>query len=342
MKKILALVLVLIMMLSLGSAAFAEDSSETYETMGLTLHYTEEFENTKGIFSPSPMGEIDQGIFLMPCSYTGMTQQDYNALMMKTADEVTEEEIDKYYASEAVLCYVFAINGGRGVEDIISIVGLSDYGEDCFTELGKADDFSFFAFEEPEETEAYLTNLEPEFADEFRTLQDALAEVLKNADFFVPVAPGAHMIGKTMSFETTDVYGNPVKSEELFAAHEVTMVNIWTTWCGPCKAELKELGEMHRSLAEKDAAVVGVCMDADGALDECKALMDENNIDYVNLLPSEGFDEDMEISAYPTSFFVGRDGKILTTPYIGNPGNIAVYEKIIDSALNGEFAAVED
>ena len=61
-----------------------------------------------------------------------------------------------------------------------------------------------------------------------------------------------------LHFETADIDGNPVKSENLFSAHAVTMINIWATWCGPCKKELEELGNMHRRLETKNAAIVGI------------------------------------------------------------------------------------
>ena len=73
-------------------------------------------------------------------------------------------------------------------------------------------------------------------------LREKLGEAMKNAEYFVPVVPGEGLVGKTLSFETTDLDGNTVKSEDLFAQHELTMVNIWTTWCGPCKGELAGLG----------------------------------------------------------------------------------------------------
>ena len=159
---------------------------------------------------------------------------------------------------------------------------------------------------------------------------------MKNKEYFVPVVPGLDLVGKTLSFETTDLEGNPVKSEELFAQHALTMVNIWTTWCGPCKGELAGLAEMNRRLAEKDAAVVGLCLDADEEPELCRSLLEENNADYLNLLPFEGVQEELGVESFPTSFFVDREGRILDLPFRGAPYEMSDYEDVIDSLLKGE------
>lgn len=123
-----------------------------------------------------------------------------------------------------------------------------------------------------------------------------------------------------------------MKSEDLFSAHAVTMINIWATWCGPCKKELEELGNMHRRLESKHCAIVGICDDAREKTDDCKTLISKNNLTYINLLPYEGMEE-LAVESLPTTFFVDREGKILTYPIIGVPADISEYEKTIDSLL---------
>ena len=54
-------------------------------------------------------------------------------------------------------------------------------------------------------------------------------DVLKKADLCAPVDPAAAMVGKTFQFETVDLDGNKVTSDELFANNEVTMINYWGT-----------------------------------------------------------------------------------------------------------------
>ena len=81
--------------------------------------------------------------------------------------------------------------------------------------------------------------------------------------------PAAETEPQTLSFETTDLNGNAVSSEELFSSHQITMVNVMTTWCTYCIQELPELQELSESYASRGCAVVGLLYDGtDDALIE--------------------------------------------------------------------------
>ena len=149
-------------------------------------------------------------------------------------------------------------------------------------------------------------------------------------------------VGITVSFETTDADGNTVKSEDSFAAHDLTMLNIWETTCGACVGEMPGLVELNHEYADKGAAVVGICIDADTKTEDFHRVLEENGMDYVNLLPFEGVSDMFPISGFPTSYFVDKNGTIVTTPFAGAPSNMDSYKKIIDKLLAGETLQAED
>ena len=120
------------------------------------------------------------------------------------------------------------------------------------------------------------------------------------------------LIGSTLHFETSDVDGNTVSSEDIFKENEITMIHIWATRCGSCKREMAELAEMDHRLADKNAAVIGICMDADTELETCRDLLEEHEVDYLNLLPYEGIENDLEIPCFPVSYFADSEGKIVS------------------------------
>lgn len=139
-------------------------------------------------------------------------------------------------------------------------------------------------------------------------------------------------VGSRVSFETQTLQGDPITSEELFSGHKVTLVNVWATWCGPCVHELPDLERLNASLAEKDCQVIGVCQDAanDEMTAEALQVLAGSGISYPNLV----FTSDLlfaNVSFFPTTFFIGEDGTILTAPVEG--ANIGAYQSTLNQAL---------
>ena len=305
-----------------------------YEDFGISLTLPEEFEQTKGSFGIVPIGNRGNELYIMMFSYLAMSKEEsekYNELIKQNPEDAART---KLFGATSFMLTLFGISENRDAKDIIKLLKLNTMKEEMFTEVGRAGDIRYFAFSEPSGEQTYLARQEPKFAEEYLRLKDALLETLKQAEYFTPRLPGSEFIGKTLSFETKDIDGNTVKSEDLFSMHEVTMINVWATWCSPCKKELADLGTIHRNLADRDAAVVGFCIDADEEADQCRKLMQENNISYVNLLPYAALQEELPLQSIPVSVFVNREGKIMTYPIIGVPADTFEYEKTIDKLLD--------
>ncbi len=308
--------------------------TETYDNLGFRLTYPDAFDTARGLVMPMPVGS-NNGVYLMMVSYMALTKEELETINNNTvAGQMSEEDRIKVINATGPMLMVVGIDGGQGPEEIIKKMQTeSSANASQFVELARYEDITYYSVEDHDHEEAFLKKQDPAFAEEFPILKAALIEALKNAEYFRPRLPGADLIGRKLRFETKDIDGNPVNSEELFASHAVTMINLWATWCGPCKSELEELGNIHRRLAEKDAAIVGICTDADEKADECRELMAKNNMTYINLLPYPELDEQMPTRGIPTSFFVSRDGKIMTYPIVGVPSDISTYEKTVDAML---------
>ena len=343
MKKLISCMLILALVLSLGvvgavaSAEDAENDTMKFEEMGLTLKLPEEFAKAKGLFEPYPLGDIGDGVNFMMFFYVGMDRDAYDAAVDNT--NLTEEEQEEVQKAMSVLGYLFTIDGGRTAIDLAKRLEEPDEMAEEYIEVGKAEDVTFYLWLDKGSEEVSLNGLKPEYAEEFLTLQNKLVDALKNSEFSVPVAPGSELVGQVLSFETKDIDGNPVKSEDIFSKNDVTVVNVWATWCGPCRSELEELGEIDRRLADLNCAVVGICDDGGEVPDEAKALIEENGMDYLNIVPFDNMDEILAIQGYPTTVFVGRDGTILALPVIGVPNDLSLYEDTVNALLAGKAPA---
>lgn len=71
MKKILCMLLAVLLLASLGSAAFADGNQEVFEENGFTITYPDVFDQDKmkGTFTSNPYGRIDDGLYYATFSY---------------------------------------------------------------------------------------------------------------------------------------------------------------------------------------------------------------------------------------------------------------------------------
>jgi thiol-disulfide isomerase/thioredoxin len=338
------MLLAVLLLASLGVAAFADGKQEVFEENGFTLTYTDEFNenNLKGVFTSYPYGELDEGIYYATFIYLALPEEELNAMMEKSADEISEADQALLRSKQGTLAAVYSIDYAKLSEENAALL---KEDMDKVAEIASVGDLVFYRYkvEDAAETQEYLENIAPAYREEFLALQAAFNEVLKNAEYYAPVIPGEDLVGTVIHFETTDLDGNPVKSEDIFKDHEITMVNVWATWCHNCIREMSELGEMAERFAGKNVALVGICMDADEELDGCKEILKEHNVSYLNLMPVENLYELLAWDgALPTSYFFGSDGTLLCKGFRGAPPTVEPYEDILNGLLSGKEVGMEE
>ncbi|EET59171.1 redoxin family protein [Marvinbryantia formatexigens DSM 14469] len=120
------------------------------------------------------------------------------------------------------------------------------------------------------------------------------------------------------SFTTEDIAGNEV-TEDIFSDKDVTMVNVWGTFCSPCISEMPELGEIARSLPE-NMQMVGLVIDvmdqnneiSQTNLDLANQIVEKADAGFTQLIANEDFAEFLSpVTGVPSTFFVDKDGNIL-------------------------------
>ena len=190
-----------------------------------------------------------------------------------------------------------------------------------------------------------LTELEEKYPEIMQKSMDGDMSVPGGSDMTMPPDDGS--MQKFPAFEGKDLEGNTVKSDELFSANAVTIVNFWFTTCGPCVGELAELDALNKELAEKGGALIGVnafTLDGDeAAISEAKDVLAKKGATYQNVY----FDSDGEagtfttnIFAYPTTYVVDRNGNIVGEPIVGaitEKKQAETLQTLIDQALAADM-----
>jgi thiol-disulfide isomerase/thioredoxin len=173
-------------------------------------------------------------------------------------------------------------------------------------------------------------------------LSDKIVEMLKQAEYFKPVDPAAELIGKKLTFKAEDLDHNWHTSEELFSQNRFTLVNVWGSWCGPCKSELEDLGEFHRQIEDKNCGVLGLeheFEEYEEFAQEAKDLLKENNVTYPNVLVNDDMDSIKAFSSHPSFFFVNSEGVVVSPAFTGA---VPVFDKFmpeLDKLLAEEGSA---
>ncbi len=197
--------------------------------------------------------------------------------------------------------------------------------------------------------ETKLTMIEEKYPEAAQESTDGAMSVPAGSDTTTPPDDGSMQksddgsMQKFPTFEGKDLDGNTVKSDELFSANAVTVVNFWFTTCNPCVGELSELDALNKELAEKGGSLIGVntfTLDGDeAAISEAKDVLAKKGATYQNVyFNSDGeagkFTEN--IFAYPTTYVVDRNGNIVGEPIVGaitEKNQAEKLQKFIDQAL---------
>ena len=310
-KKILALLLGAMMLLSLAACGAKDDKAadmngNNTEMTGeaknaeeaLALH-KELLERENAILSEKT--ELWEKVFM--AADKGMTMQEdgknYGDFLLDTVEAAKEQFTDKEY----------------------------EWLKESATEISNI--------------ENKLTELEEKYPEIMQKSMDGDMSMPAGSDTSTPPDDGS--MQKFPAFEGKDLDGNTVKSDELFSANAVTVVNFWFTTCNPCVGELSDLDALNKELAEKGGSLIGVntfTLDGDEtAISEAKDVLAKKGATYQNVY----FDSDGEagkfttnIFAYPTTYVVDRNGNIVGEPIVGaitEKKQAETLQKLIEQAL---------
>jgi len=155
-----------------------------------------------------------------------------------------------------------------------------------------------------------------------------------------PSAPAAPQAASGVEVgDAMPAYSAPLlDGAELDIAKEkgnVVLLNVWATWCGPCRAEIPELEKMHKAHASDGFKVVGVSLD-EGGVDGVKEFVKQHEMTYpIALDPDSHLTTLFHTAVIPTTVLIDRSGKIVWKKY----GMIEAGDKTLADALQKALAA---
>ena len=318
-----------------GSAAEEEHPSVIDEPrIGLHMEVPESILGMKGMFAPNASFPASD-LLRIEFEYYAVAQErwdeynDYGVAYIEAMekDEDPPEPPEPFWMSGREHACAFAIFGiHSGGEDELRAL-LQEWNapyDDNLTwlELIWTDgNTSFYAgqYQRTEDRMDQYREKMGKYFDEFEAFYRDKETFLASLTMSSPSWPSDLSVGSVIRFETTDLDGNPVSTEELFAEGKVTMINIWGTWCGPCRRELPELAVMAKEFEAQGCRIVGICNDAYDAekAELAKTFLAEAGAEYLCLVGSPELDQYFCVLGFPSTFFVDSEGHLLFDPIVG-------------------------
>lgn len=138
------------------------------------------------------------------------------------------------------------------------------------------------------------------------------------------------------NFDTIDIDGNRIKSNDFYKDSKINALIIWATYGNDCKDTLVSINNLSKNYDEKDlkvsAFILDTSADTSTNIEEAQNIIKENNLNFKNLLPNPTTEDALKtLEKIPLLLIMDSQGKILNA-YEGNLSQ-EVMQKIIDDHL---------
>lgn len=156
-------------------------------------------------------------------------------------------------------------------------------------------------------------------------------------DRFLPVEVGT----PAPDFAAQNLKGEPVRLQDLRG--EVVLLNIWATWCPPCKEEMPSMQRLHERLGDDGLKIVAVSIDAaPGGLDsagrpggDVEEFAREMGLTFgIWLDPSADIERIYRTTGVPESFVIDRDGtivkKVIGATEWDSEANVDLFQRLLE------------
>ena len=311
-----------------------------YEYLGLKFKLSEKIREAmkaKDIVMLDDQSPIDQELKYGLLSFSKLTEEQKNAEVGKMGDGY-----EKWQESLERIGTIGMFEKSLSEEEIGKITKC-----DSHTKLGESKDgkYSYYlsvnsgadaeAIEELKQTTVEITEKKERPENGF-----VLSEKSDLENTMAFSTDSQNVATDLSNLQTMDIDGKEFSGKN-FSDYDLTMVNVFATWCSPCVQEIPDLAEIQKEMRDKGVNIVGVVTDTvdqtgenQEALEKAKLIRERSKAEYPFLIPDKSnFNGRLSgIQAFPETFFVDKKGQIVGETYSGSHNKKAWLE-IIEKEL---------
>lgn len=147
-------------------------------------------------------------------------------------------------------------------------------------------------------------------------------------------ARGANVGAVAPDLESRTLDGQMVSLDSLRGSP--VLLNVWATWCHPCRDEIPVLEALHREHGAHGLKVVGVSIDDAGRIADVRQFASEFGVTYpIWHDPDQRVMPTFSVIGVPTTFLIGRDGRLIWR----KTGEVKAGDPALAAALDSAFAS---
>ena len=163
----------------------------------------------------------------------------------------------------------------------------------------------------------------------------ANAETVKKSSDYPPLTE------KAANAEMKNLDGSPTKVSD--RKGKVLLLNMWATWCGPCRGEMPALVKMQEEHGPKGFEIIGLNTDDGDTKEMVEKFAEEMKLNYTLVWsPTEQQNALLKISNFngiPQSFIIDRDGNLRGVFRGGGKAEVKKMEELVAKVVNGDDGA---
>jgi thiol-disulfide isomerase/thioredoxin len=110
-------------------------------------------------------------------------------------------------------------------------------------------------------------------------------------------------------FTIKDLSGNRIPFEQYRG--KVIFLNLWATWCGPCRAEMAGIQKLYSRIDKEKVSFVMLSIDKDSDHNKVVSYLQNKKFTFPAFQPSGYLTEQLNVPAIPTTFIISKEGKII-------------------------------
>lgn len=126
------------------------------------------------------------------------------------------------------------------------------------------------------------------------------------------VQPEAPLVAKKFdyNFSVRDMNGKIVDVKEFKG--KTIFLNIWATWCGPCRFEMPSIQSLYNQIDNDNIRFVMLSVDRQEDFEKVKNFVNDKNYTFPVYTPSGTLPDQLQVRSIPTTFVINPEGKIVS------------------------------